>query len=263
MTTDRGPVLYLHYGAQCSGYRYMMQGARGAAALLSYDFRSSDVAEEPHLAVEHGMFFPGMIVIGGEFRLVYPGSPEQIARSYRLRGPLPGEMSYRSLPPGKVEHIKPLSPGLVRSASKVCLPAVDEEGVADKERWMGRRNGGALLGYVGYSGVDMVAVLELVPEMRVPYPLPHRDPGGLFITCLYGKPHGGRDFRPGLLEMALKHLATGEYRRLSAVSGLHRPYPNGPLCLFDEAGFTRGQHLGQALLRHQYEDMYFVTKELN
>ena len=256
-------VLYLHYGAQCPGYRYMGEQGQNLAAVLGRPYRWIDVARRPEYAERHSMFFPGMIVID-DFSLVYPGRVDQMLDSYRRRGPIPGEMHWVAKPQVEPDEILPLVPGRADEAASICIKGTSC--VQDKKNWLrieARELVGGEVGYLGRVGGRAVAAVEFVREDRVPYPLGRRSEGSIFVTCLYGVASAPEDYRLALL-MALKGRARDlGYRRIRAVTGNETPYPNGPWPTFEAAGFQRGPFLGRALLRHRHEDMYLVLLDLN
>lgn len=262
-----GQMLYLHYGAQCPGYIYMGQQAEGMALELGRSCRCIDVEAEPEYALEHGMFFPGMIVID-DLRMVYPGTVEQMLESYRLRGPIPGDANTELGSPGDVEQIEALTPEMSMEAARVCLGGVvSHSGPRDKLRWLKRLAPGLTDGVSGYLGIvdgRPVGGVEFVRETDIPYPIPRRREDWIFITCLYSTPASGNNFRPAMLEALLDRAVHLGYRGVSAVAGLETPYPNGPWPTFADAGFeTVDENLGRALLRHRWERMVMVDRGLD
>ncbi len=263
MCMQHEDVLYLHYGAQCPGYRYMGEQGQKLAAVLGRPCRWIDVAKRPEYAERHSMFFPGMIVID-DFSLVYPGRVNQMLDSYRRRGPIPGETDWAVKPLVEPDEILPLVPGGADEAASICIKGASR--VEDKKNWLtkeARELAGGEVGYLGRVGGQAVAAVEFVREDRVPYPLPRRSEGSIFVTCLYSDASAAGDYRLALLR-ALKGRARDlGYRGISAVTGIETPYPNGPWPTFEAAGFRRGPFLGRALLRHRREDMYLVQLDLN
>lgn len=249
----------------------MAEKARELAGLLGRRFRMIDVQASPRYAADHGMFFPGMIVID-DFKMVYPGQAEQLLESYRRKGPIPGEQSYLPLPPGEPDEIVPLTPDRVREAAAVCLPTDDVPGRRHKEEWLSSEAAsllGDLGGMIARKGGRAVGVIEVVRADRIPYPISQvrtpiseAGPSELFITCLYGLGGEPLDYRGALLA-ALEEWALGNgYAGITAVTGMETPYPNGPWPLFMAAGYELGPYLGRALLRHRWEDNHMVRREL-
>lgn len=259
-------MLYLHYGAQCPGYVYMGQQAEEMARKLGRTLRWVDVDEEPEYAVEHGMFFPAMIIID-DFRLVYPGSVEEMLESHRRRGPIPGDMDTDLGCGGDVDDIKVVTPENSVETARVCLGGVPpHSGARDKARWLRKGTAGLIggvSGYLGYVDGRPVGGVEFVRETDIPYPIPRRREDWIFITCLYSSPAACRDYRPVMLRTLLARAPHLGYRGVSAVTGLETPYPNGPWPTFADAGFRRSdEDLGPALLRHRWERMFMVSRSL-
>ncbi len=253
-------VLYLHYGAQCPGYRYMGSGARGLADALERTCRQIDVQVNPEHAARYRMFFPGMVVVD-EFQLVYPGTVQQMLESYRSLGPISGELDWRESPAGGVGEVVPLAAERAEEAAGICLGDVSSLGVSDKKDWLFRqeetlREG--VCGFIGRSFGQPVGGVEFVLESRVPYPIPERREGWVFLTCLYSSSASDLDYRLAMLRALVEGVRDLGYRGISAVSGEETPYPNGPRGTFEEAGFCTGPPLGRALLRSRWEFMRFM-----
>ncbi len=239
--------------------------ARELAGVLNRSYVPVDVAESPDYAVRHRMFFPAMVVVD-DFRLVYPGTAQQMLESYRRSGPIPGELAWRELPAGDVTSVMPLTPGRAGEASAICLgDGASGVGVGDKERWLEDESAtviDGICGLIGYCADTSVGGVEFVRETRIPYPIPGRRENWIFVTCLYSAPSALSDYRPVMLQQLVGWARELGYRGVSAVTGEETPYPNGPLRTFERAGFSPGPTLGRALLRNRWETMRFMSCEL-
>lgn len=258
--TKSGCVCYIHFGAQCPGYEHMGIQAAALAKILGREFHCIDAMQHPHYAEKFRMFFPGLIAVD-DFKLVYPGSAQQMLASFEAGGPLEGEMRWEDRPPGSPTEFVTLWPEDAREAAQICLADPDVRGVDHKRCWMKKeaqhlREG--ITGYIARVGDRPVGAVEFVSEDRIPYPLPSRHPDSLFITCVYSIEDAEHDYRLPLLQHAKEQLAQLGYRSISAIAGIDTPYPNGPFSTFDAAGFTLGKFVGRALLRHKWEDNYMV-----
>ena len=257
-------LFYLHYGAQCPGYRYMGSGARQMADALDRNFYAVDVRKTPCYAHQHQMFFPGMIVLD-DFSIVYPGTVEEMLLSYRLKGPVPGEMAFNPRVSGLIDEVKSLTADTCSQAAEICLGTGTRilEGIERKGNWISAEAEtlkGGTAGLLGFTNDNPIAGVEFVLESRVPYPITHRRAGWIFITCLYSSPSSEDDYRPDMLNNLLKWARKMGYQGISAVSGRETPYPNGPLSTFQSQGFSVVESLGQVLLKHKWEPIHFTEK---
>lgn len=256
-------LLYLHFGRQCPG-TYFGEKASQAAELLQLPFRSVDISERPDLAEQHNIFVPGAVVID-DFQLTFPGSAEQMAESYRLRGPLPGEQEYEPKPPGEVDRVELLCAESCGRAFGCCLPRLTEEQAQQKAAWLGATQGAdGFTGLVGYASERVVGFVEALPETLIPYPIGERQQHRLFITCLYSPIEWGleTDYRESLLRHLLIQAKQHGYSGISVISGVETPYPNGPLAVFEHLGFERVREMGRILLRHKWEDAWLLQRRL-
>lgn len=254
-------LLYLHFGRQCPG-TYFEEKASQAAELLQLPFRSVDISDRPDLAAQHNVFVPGAVVIG-DFQLTFPGSPEQMAESYRLRGPLPGTQEYDPKPAGEVERVEVLNAGSCGRAFACCLPRLTDEQAQRKAAWLTATQGhDGFSGLVGYAGERAVGFVEALPEVLIPYPIGERRHDRLFITCLYSPIEWGlaQDYRESLLRHLLNQAGERGFAGVSVISGVETPYPNGPLAVFERLGFERVQEMGRILLRHKWEDAWLLQR---
>ncbi|MTI96838.1 MAG: hypothetical protein FH749_15415 [Firmicutes bacterium] len=251
---------YLHFGAQCPGWRHMEAGAREAAAILGYAYESIAVDKHPALAAAYKMYFPGLIVID-DFSIPFPGSGAQLVESFKRRGPLPGGGDFSQLPAARCDQILPLSPDNLDLLEGVCIPRHRCQGWTDKQTWL-RGLDLPIYGCAGLKDGKTVAVVEVLPIELVPYPLPRRPAEDGFIACLYGRVGESRDYRRDLLSRGVLLLAGAGYRSLSVVAGKQTPYPNGPLPLLEAVGFRSETELGKILLRHRWDEIVFMTRRV-
>lgn len=256
-------LTYLYFGQQCPG-TYMGEQARRTATLLGCPYVEIDISDRPNLAERYGLFFPGTIRIDS-FQLVYPGRPEQIAASYKQRGPLPGVQKYQPLTEGQVERVTPLTPATAAQAFGCCIPGFGGEECAAKADWL-RRYGAAsgFCGLIGHTAEHVVGFVEVLPETAVPYPLGEKSPNRAFITCLYSPNEWGleRDYRVSLLQALMAELPQHGYKELSIICGTETPYPNGPEGILLPLGFERVNYMGKALLRHKWEEAWLLRAKL-
>lgn len=123
-------VLYLHFGPQCHGYRYMGQQAEELAKKLGMTYSQINVEEHPEYAERYRVFFPGEIIVD-DFKLVYPGTAAQLAQSYELKGPIPGSHTYRQRPHARPDTTIEL-PECSDAACGICIKRLDPAGVTEK-----------------------------------------------------------------------------------------------------------------------------------
>lgn len=254
-------LLYLHFGRQCPG-TYFGEKASQAAELLKLPFRSVDISDRPDLAEQHNVFVPGAVVIG-DFQLTFPGSPQQMAESYRLRGPLPGKQEYDPKPVGEVERVEVLNSRSCGPAFGCCLPSLTDEQARQKAAWLTITQGvDGFAGLIGYATDRVVGFVEGLPETLIPYPIGERRRDCLFITCLYSPIEWGleQDYRESLLRHLLIQAKEHGFAAISVVSGVETPYPNGPIGVFERLGFTRVKEMGRILLRHKWEDAWLLER---
>lgn len=199
------------------GAIYLARQAQGAAQLLGLGYRAIDITHNPTVAAERNLFFPGTIAID-DFQLVYPGTPEQIAESYRHRGPLPGQQSYTQRPQGKVERLVAFSAANPELAFSLCQRNLTPELICTKREWLTQfAKARVFAGAVGYSGDAPVAYAEILPETAIPYPIGEKRADRAFITCLYSPNEWGlvEDYRQACCESSSPAQGAGLYRCLS------------------------------------------------
>ncbi len=256
-------LLYLYFGQQCPG-AYMGEQARLAAELLELPYRAVDISDRPDLCEQYSLFFPGTIVID-DFQLVYPGKPEQIAESYRRRGPIPGQQHYQPMPAGEVEQVEPLIPGTAGKAFRICIPSLGCADVEQKTSWLQKYpKANQFAGLIGYAGGRPAGFVEVLPETAIPYAIGEKHDNRAFITCLYSPIEWGldRDYRASLVGRLLNELKGRGYEAVSVISGVETPYPNGPECVLSPLGFKRVRQMGSATLRHKQEAAWLLRCSL-
>lgn len=257
-------LLYLYFGQQCPSI-YMGEQASKAAELLGIPFRTMDISERPDLAEDYNLFFPGTIVID-DFQLVYPGKPEQIAESYRRRGPIPGQQHYQPMPAGQVDELEYLLPGTAGKAFTICIPALGCACAASKTAWLQKyTKASKFAGLIGYAGSKPVGFVEVLPETAIPYPIGDKQDSRAFITCLYSPIEWGldHDYRASLVQRLLPELRQHGYKAVSVISGVESPYPNGPEHILQPLGFERVKKMGTATLRHKQEEAWLLRHNLD
>lgn len=273
--TDLGPdrqdqIAFMRLGHQCPFAGWFREQARGLATGLKLPFADIDLTGRPDIAAELGAYCPMQVAAPGGVLLAAPRPTEVLRQNLSGVGMAEGELSPQPRPPGgmalDVNAYRPGDsawPAAVAATGRVCLgestaAARGAEALADKRRWLEdlkRPEGPDPVIFLAGTPEEATAFCEFIPVWAAHVPLPAATPNELFLTCLHAgtNPGPAGDVRASLLEQALKGLEAASPPLQGAggcwaVVGRRGPYPNGPLDMFLDAGFSKSADLGQIVL---------------
>jgi len=247
-------IKYYYFGPQCYGYKYMGLGAKGLAKRLGYEYQEIDMTNNDN--IPNDLYLPGNIVVD-DFTIVYPGSIDQLEQVYKTKKPIKGGSPYIKKEVAKTACIKPINEN-IEDGSSICLP--EKVDSCEKLSWYKNfaKNTFNNFGYIAYHNEKAVAALEFLRQDFIPYKCVKKNKDALFITCVYNNPAIDKDYRY-LLIAKLKQFAKEKgFSKISVISGLKEPYPNGPNHLFEDLGFKEVKQVGSHLLKYDTDKAFLM-----
>lgn len=262
--------LVLHFGGQCPWHIWTIEQVKKAAAEVGGVVEVCDVSDKSELAAKYRLFYPFMTVIDETIRLPSPTSAERLVKVVN-EGVLSEPTIFQPIGTEKrARRVMPLMAENIHDTCLLCVAGEQAEGCQAKHAWASTikdsvREG--ILGFVAYQGGRAVGVVEFLPSTMVSYPLPEKDAGIAFITCIYsnsidsGSEQGEEsDYRGQVLEHLLNYLGGQGIRKVQVIAGRRTPYPNGPVPFFLSHGFRELSELDKVILTEGQEELVLMEK---
>lgn len=256
-----------HFGDQCPWRLWVAEQAKQAALESCGVWEALDISSKPEIAARYGIFFPSVTVIDGEICISAPTPAKhllQITAGHNKTAPL---IEITPAPEGRAEKVIPLTVDNIAETCRLCIPASQSAGFRAKQDWaqsISVKIPEGILGFAACQGAEVVGVVEYLPSLLVPYPIPEKNPAIAFITCIYSREGKEEvlDYRGQVLEKLLDFLPTRGFSCVQVVAGLHTAYPNGPKQFFAGRGFEEVGALGTFILGESEETLVLMEKSV-
>lgn len=256
--------LLLHFGGQCPWHLWMIEQARMTAAQIEGSIEVVDVMKKPEIAARYRLFFPFMTVINDTVRLPSPIPADGLVKIAREGVVAKPTIFQAPSCEAQAEKVEPLTVENIVDSCPLCIPSREARGCRAKQVWASRLNDEVeegVLGFVAYEGRKAVGVVEFLPALLIPYPLPEKNPTLAVITCIYSL-QDGADYRGQVLGRLIDYLANQGYQTLQIIAGRRTPYPNGPVSFFLSHGFRELGEVDSVVLNEGEEELVLMAREL-
>ena len=254
----------LHFGGQCPWHLWMIKQAREAANTINSTLEVVDVTNNPEIALEYNLFFPFMTIINDKFHLPSPITSEQLIRICREGVVSQPTISHIKRPEARAKKVEPLTTTNIQDSCSFCISQFRSGGCRAKFEWAEKIKNKVpkgILGFIAYEDNKTVAVVEFLPSIIIPYPLPEKHSTIAFITCIYSL-ENEHDYRGQVLDHLIGYLPALNYSNLQVIAGRRSAYPNGPVAFFTSYGFKELCELGKVILKEGTEDLVLMERRL-
>ena len=258
-------VQFIYFGGQCPWKEWMIEQIISSTEILGIKYELIDLMEYPEYAEKYELFFPFTTIFDNSLKIPSPISAGEIIKITKDGYNIQTRISSNTRKKGKAEKISTLTIENIQDSCLICNASINPGYCFSKTNWALKINQlvpNNILGFISYNNEETAAVVEFLPSILVPYPIPKKEKSNLFITCIYSSFFQGPDYRGEILEKATEYLSENNFDRISVISGVNGAFPNGPKDFFIDYGFSVKKELGEVYLKEGIDNLIFMEKKI-
>ncbi len=253
---------FFYFGNQCPHNGYLLARIKTIAWRESVTLHLHDVTGDDRICTEYRIFSPQMLVVNDQHRLHGPFSSDMVKALLDDEMMVPPPRAVRQSDDTVRGELVPLTPQAALMTCDTCAGGPDPGLCRGKAEWVGQMLGASGLPHLGYlHTVDgkCVGGAEFLPSRLVPYPIPDKDEGRAFLTCVYVSDEK-HDYKTHPMERLLKELEGLGFRKVSVAASTAVVFPNGPAAWFERFGF---EDMGTLMREEMHDvDIHLLERDL-